>query len=236
MAALIFFIWVLLVRWALTNERCSPLRFAGLAIALVAGALLAFSLNAGLVVLVVLVLAALAVPEYATPPAWRNAARLAGLVVTALSLMLLWRLDAAVVGLYPSAPLADLPALLGKYLAMLVGGLLLAQEANYLIRALFRHFELEPQTAATPAAAAHLDEKEYNAGRVIGILERWLIYIVLVTAQDYTVVTLVLAAKGFARFRQMDERPFAEYVLIGTLMSTLVTVVVAEVVVRFVGH
>lgn len=44
------------------------------------------------------------------------------------------------------------------------------------------------------------------------------------------VVALLIAAKGFARFRQMDERAFAEYVLIGTLASTLLTVLVAQTI------
>ncbi|MEX2365403.1 MAG: hypothetical protein WD601_02270 [Pseudohongiellaceae bacterium] len=64
-----------------------------------------------------------------------------------------------------------------------------------------------------------MDDRENNAGRVIGMLERWLIYLVLVVAQTFNVIALILAAKGIARFQQLEEREFAEYVLIGTLAS-----------------
>lgn len=80
-----------------------------------------------------------------------------------------------------------------------------------------------------------LDERAYNAGRVIGILERWLMYSVLVVSDEYAVNALVVAAKGFARFRQLDQREFAEYVLIGTLASTLLTIWVARGIRRQLG-
>jgi len=79
----------------------------------------------------------------------------------------------------------------------------------------------------TDEASGGLDEREYNAGRVIGILERWLIYSVLVVSNEYAVIALIIAAKGFTRFRQLDQREFAEYVLVGTLASTLFTIWVA---------
>jgi hypothetical protein len=41
---------------------------------------------------------------------------------------------------------------------------------------------------------------------------------------------LVLAVKGLARFKEMDDRPFAEYVLVGTLLSLLLAVFVALLV------
>lgn len=44
------------------------------------------------------------------------------------------------------------------------------------------------------------------------------------------VIALIIAAKGFARFRQMEERAFAEYVLIGTLSSMLLTILVAQII------
>lgn len=123
---------------------------------------------------------------------------------------------------------------------VLMGLLLLANEVNLLIRALFHHFQLEPtqaveQESADTAQEANsekqIDQREYNAGRIIGILERWLMYSVIVVSQNYNVIAFILAAKGFARFRQLEERAFAEYVLIGTLASTLFTVVVSEIII-----
>lgn len=235
MAALLYFTLVLLIRWGLPDGDCTRARAAWLAALMAVAAVLLFDANGGLVLLIVLVLVAHWLPERWLPYSWRNLTRVLGLLDTALALIVLSLIPSEMFGLSPREPVAALPDLLGKYLAMVIGGLLLANEANYLIRAVFQHFSLEPQMPSTNAAAGGLDEKEYNAGRVIGILERWLIYIVLVTAQNYTVIALVIAAKGFARFRQMDERPFAEYVLIGTLTSTLLTIVVAEVILRLPG-
>jgi hypothetical protein len=59
-----------------------------------------------------------------------------------------------------------------------------------------------------------------NAGRYIGWLERSLLYgLVLVGSAD--AAALVIAAKSIARFPSFSEEKFAEYYLIGTLMSLL---------------
>ena len=108
----------------------------------------------------------------------------------------------------------------------LSGFLLVANETNLAIRVLLHRFQMEPKS--TPSD--QVDDREYNAGRVIGMLERWLIYIVVVLAQNYNVIALILAAKGIARFRQLEEREFAEYVLIGTLASILLTVMIGQAI------
>ena len=55
-------------------------------------------------------------------------------------------------------------------------------------------------------------------GRAIGYLERLIVFALTVSG-NLAALGLVLAAKAIARFRQLDDRDFAEYVLIGTLMS-----------------
>ena len=127
-----------------------------------------------------------------------------------------------------NANIDDLP---GPALWFLLGFLLVANETNLVIRSLFHRFNLEPRFHTeddTNQSTQQLDEHEYNAGRVIGILERWLMYSVLLVSQNFNVIALIIAAKGFARFRQMEERAFAEYVLIGTLASMLLTILVAQ--------
>jgi hypothetical protein len=60
-----------------------------------------------------------------------------------------------------------------------------------------------------------------NAGRVIGWLERTLLYgLVLAGAPD--AAALVIAGKSIARFPSFAEESFAEYYLIGSLMSLLI--------------
>lgn len=60
-------------------------------------------------------------------------------------------------------------------------------------------------------------------GAVIGVLERLLIC-ALVLAGAVTTIGLVIAAKTLARFKQLDDREFAEYYLLGTLASVTVAV------------
>jgi hypothetical protein len=65
-----------------------------------------------------------------------------------------------------------------------------------------------------------------NAGRYIGWLERALLYgLILVGSPD--AAALVIAAKSIARFPSFGEEKFAEYYLIGTLLSLLVAAATA---------
>lgn len=112
-----------------------------------------------------------------------------------------------------------------------IGFLLVLNEPNLVIRSFAHWMNLEPRKDNSDSdTGTIIDEHELDAGRMIGTLERALIYSVIVASEDYNVIALVLAAKAFARFRQMDKRNFAEYVLIGTLSSMLWAVVVAQAV------
>ncbi len=59
---------------------------------------------------------------------------------------------------------------------------------------------------------------DIGAGEVIGILERLLTYVLVLTG-GLTAVGFVIAAKAAARFPLFKEKAFAEYFLIGTLTS-----------------
>jgi len=115
-----------------------------------------------------------------------------------------------------------------KFNVLLAGVLMIINEVNFIIRYQFQVFELVPRVAGNEVSGKpiRIDEKEYNAGRFIGILERALIFILVLKTQ-YAAVGLILAAKGFTRFKELDKRNRAEYVLIGTLLSTLLAIVVA---------
>ncbi|MFC1725854.1 hypothetical protein ACFL4T_09515 [candidate division KSB1 bacterium] len=64
------------------------------------------------------------------------------------------------------------------------------------------------------------------AGVIIGMLERILILFFLLKGQ-YAAMGFIIAAKGFARYSKMDDRAFAEYVLIGTLLSATIAAMIA---------
>ncbi|MFZ0390792.1 MAG: hypothetical protein WAN36_10080 [Calditrichia bacterium] len=103
-------------------------------------------------------------------------------------------------------------------LLLLSGWLLSLGETNFFIRTFLSGLELVPRQKA---AEQVVDRKEYNRGRIIGFLERTLIY-VFVLYGNFSAIGLILTAKGITRFRELEERGFAEYFLIGTLLSTVV--------------
>ena len=67
------------------------------------------------------------------------------------------------------------------------------------------------------------DEQKYpkgieGAGRLIGIMERVLV-ITLIYLDEPTAIGIVFAAKSIVRFGSIKERAFAEYYLIGSMVS-----------------
>lgn len=116
----------------------------------------------------------------------------------------------------------------------LFGLLLLANETNILIRAAFHHLRLEPTLDPIQQPDPRLiqiDEAEYRAGRAIGILERWLMFLVVFSQNDLTAIGFIIAVKGLVRYKRIENDKkdrFAEYLLVGTMLSTLFSIVVAQ--------
>ncbi len=131
------------------------------------------------------------------------------------------------------APLFELVAN-SKVQLVLLGLLFAANEANLIIRAVFDWLRLKPQLRTGVAGAVEVDVGEYNRGRVIGLLERALLYLFVLQGQ-YGAIGFVLAAKAFTRFKALDDRPFAEYVLVGTLLSACLAVAVGTAVKALLG-
>ena len=63
-------------------------------------------------------------------------------------------------------------------------------------------------------------EQLERAGMYIGWLERFLLLTAIVTG-SFAAVGLIVAAKSLFRFPELKDRPFAEYFLIGTLLSVV---------------
>ncbi len=96
------------------------------------------------------------------------------------------------------------------------------------------HVIAEPEVTArvgpaSPAAGAPAPlGASARVGATIGILERLLIVVFVLTGSDVA-IGFVVAAKTLARFRLLDDREFAEYYLLGTLASVSVAIVTALV-------
>lgn len=107
----------------------------------------------------------------------------------------------------------------GHQLILILTGLFfLLNESNFLIRLVFEISGKVPVTKET----SEPDKKELNAGRIIGILERIIIFFFIIIGQ-YAAVGFVIAAKGVVRYKELENRNFAEYFLIGTLLSSLLS-------------
>ncbi len=93
--------------------------------------------------------------------------------------------------------------------------------------------EPDPPSTAAPTAAevAHAAAPRAQTARVgatIGVLERILVVVFVLTGTE-AAIGFVVAAKTLARFRQLDDRDFAEYYLLGTLASVAVAIITAIV-------
>ena len=87
------------------------------------------------------------------------------------------------------------------------------EPASLFIRKLF--------TSISPKIYPKANLEELKAGNIIGKLERIIIAILLLNNQ-FGLIGFVLTAKSIARFKQMEDKDFAEKYLIGTLTSFLI--------------
>ena len=65
----------------------------------------------------------------------------------------------------------------------------------------------------------------FSAGRLIGWLER-LVLAAGLLSNSWEILAAVIALKTVARFKELDQRDFAEYFLVGSLFSILWAIVV----------
>ncbi|RGE68577.1 hypothetical protein, partial [Eisenbergiella massiliensis] len=73
-------------------------------------------------------------------------------------------------------------------------------------------------------------KNDRNAGRLIGTIERS-IMLIFISLQQYSAIGLVLTAKSIARYDKIVKEPdFAEYYLLGTLLSTLAVIAVSFII------
>lgn len=114
-----------------------------------------------------------------------------------------------------------------QWLLILAGYLFTIRESTLLIRKVLDAIPAVPRKKES--AQTEKDEDEYNRGRLIGILERSFIYFLIIAGQ-YASIAVILALKSLARFKELNDRNFAEYFLIGSFLSLLFAVIPAIVV------
>lgn len=128
-------------------------------------------------------------------------------LMSILAATLLWT-DAYATGLW--GRLLDLTAQAPQMMALIAGLLLATRAGQFAVGTL-----MTPYAATLPADAEGLT----NGGAVIGLLERGLTFVLVLTGQ-IAGVGFLIAAKSFLRVGSIEKnRKLAEYVIIGTLAS-----------------
>lgn len=111
-----------------------------------------------------------------------------------------------------------------RYLLLLV---LLLDPASVFIKQLFAGIETEKQAKQqSNGIILAAKAKEARAGQMIGKLERLLVAALVVTDQ-LSAIGFVMTAKSLARYKQLEEKDFAERYLVGTLASVAIAVIAA---------
>ncbi|MCR5824185.1 MAG: DUF3307 domain-containing protein [Lachnospiraceae bacterium] len=102
--------------------------------------------------------------------------------------------------------------------------LIINRPANCLIQNVLARYKVEERKKAEQDRLISPDV-DIKAGRTIGTLERFILVLFMAVGQ-YGALGLVLTAKSIARYDKITKNEkFAEYYLLGTLLSTTVAVV-----------
>ena len=94
--------------------------------------------------------------------------------------------------------------------------LLLSKTSNVIFNTLFSNFKPKDELE---------DNEHKNAGALIGTMERLLIMGFLILG-NATALGFIIAAKSLARYSKLSKTQFGEYFILGTLYSTLYTLIV----------
>lgn len=122
--------------------------------------------------------------------------------------------------LYSSARATDI------VLLILLGYIFILQEATLFIQLVLKSISAVPE-AATPEEQP--DTRELERGKIIGILERSFYYF-LILSNNFGGIAIIIALKSLARFKELDRKRFAEYFLIGSLLSLAAAAVPATLI------
>jgi len=129
---------------------------------------------------------------------------------------------------YFSAPA---PLKINRVLLLLIGYVATLKEGTIFIRLVLNRLRALPRKSPEEKRK---DQREYELGRIIGLLERTFLYFLIIWNQIGAIAILV-ALKSLARFKELDDKNFAEYFLVGSLLS-LFAAALPAVVVRLLLH
>jgi hypothetical protein len=115
---------------------------------------------------------------------------------------------------------------LDSVLLILCGYIFTLKEGTIFIRLTLNRMKATPKKKDKPTQK---DREEYDRGKLIGVLERTFLYFLIIFNQ-IGAIAVIIALKSLARFKELDDKNFAEYFLIGSFLSVMVAVIPAVIV------
>lgn len=113
-----------------------------------------------------------------------------------------------------------------KYLQFIVSVLLIFKPANIFIKNILNKNNINSEIELSN------ENSPLRLGRMIGNFERLLILLLLCVNQ-YVVIGYIFTAKSIARWKKLTEdKDFAEYYLVGTLLSVIISIAVYFVFIK----
>jgi hypothetical protein len=76
-----------------------------------------------------------------------------------------------------------------------------------------------------------IKDEQVKSGALIGSMER-IVMMMLLGVGQWVGLTIVIAAKSIARFKQLEDKKFSEYYLIGTLFSIIFVIITYYVLIQ----
>ena len=113
-----------------------------------------------------------------------------------------------------------------RFLLIATGYVFTLLDGTIFIRLVLNRLRAFPRQSAQEGRK---DKREYELGRVIGYLERTFLFFLIIWDQ-IGAIAILIALKSLARFKELDNKDFAEYFLVGSLLSLLAAVVPAVLV------
>jgi hypothetical protein len=117
-----------------------------------------------------------------------------------------------------------------KLLIICIGLFLVSVESNYAIVFVLKRYKAFPGVNE----AGGTDQENNGMGKIIGIIERMILFILIITG-NITTIGFVIAAKALARFKELENKNFAEYFLVGTMCSVLITMIIGLFIKKIIG-
>jgi len=150
-------------------------------------------------------------------------------VILIVSCVVHWHLVAY--RLWPALPFPEPKTSAVRLIAAIV--IFNIRGATYVVRGILNKcgalpaLDVPKETSVVPSPSLVVSEKsvdtvEFNRGRWIGNLER-LLLLAIVAEGSYAALAFLMAAKGLIRSRDLENRDWAEYFLLGTLASIVVS-------------